>query len=435
MKQVQAVRSTTPVDTPAPQPAPAAIGCAVRLCNLPNLIATYGAQVEFEILQRIQLVFDEAFMSHVAMELQPGAILLVDLSEATANRNRASVNRAIEQILHRLACERVHFGFHVLRIAAEAQILDLDTLAEQMTGLRSRQSSPLPHASANADTARDLMIAAQVMDQIEAGELSLAWQPIRSADAIRKVLYEEALSRLNPALHTDLTASEFIPALERTGLIRALDHYVAERVIEELEANSTVRLGLNLSGQSAVLDGWWYGLVTRLGEQPDVAGRLYVEITETACMSSGAQDFLRMMRKAGCHIVLDDFGAGEAWVKTALIIKPEIIKIDGFFIQQAVINHHFIPILDAVVALAANIAPTVVIEGIEGQTHREIAQASLKKSGATEPWQQGLHFGLPSVWKSWRGSGNLTADPEPNWALLPPPANADFIPAAWSMRC
>ncbi|WP_410719655.1 hypothetical protein, partial [Brevibacillus sp. SIMBA_040] len=51
--------------------------------------------------------------------------------------------------------------------------------------------------------------------------------------------------------------SAFIPSLERLGLMRYLDRYVIGMAAEFLESNSNIRLGVNISAQSANEIGGW----------------------------------------------------------------------------------------------------------------------------------------------------------------------------------
>lgn len=235
----------------------------------------------------------------------------------------------------------------------------------------------------------DIVDASELFELLSNDRLTLAWQPIRSAVNDRDVLYHEALSRRIGGECDEL--GQRIPAAERLGLCQAFDRYVVERVIARLRADPAAVLGVNISAQSAVLLGWWNAIVAELRERPDLAQRLVIEITETAELPplSLAVAFAETMRKLGCRIALDDFGAGHSSLRTMLALQPEIVKIDGFFIQSAGLSPAAEDLFGHLVGLARALGAVVVVEGIE-----TAEQADLALFHGVQ-WHQGRHPGAP----------------------------------------
>lgn len=248
---------------------------------------------------------------------------------------------------------------------------------------------------------RDMAEAAALLDALGGGRVLLAWQPIRKTGADEDILYQECLPRMASSEGPCAFPAAAIPALERLGLVRLLDHYVVDHVIDELENDSEVVLGANISAHSAVFDGWWLDIAARLSRRPDIARRLVLEITETAWFPSidDASAFAATMRNLGCRVAIDDFGAGHASIRRLLALKPDIIKIDGFFLRRAALSLQDRAAFEHIVGLASALAPVVVAEGIETQALSDLAAVS----GAQ--WQQGYAAGSPSVMRVWLAAG------------------------------
>jgi EAL domain-containing protein (putative c-di-GMP-specific phosphodiesterase class I) len=251
----------------------------------------------------------------------------------------------------------------------------------------------------------DMELAVTLFDAMAEERLTLAWQPVCNADDPCRVLYYECLLR---AVHADGTispAAETIHALERLGLIRALDRYVMSKAIQELNCDPTKRLAVNVSARSMVDDYWWAGNLASLTKSPSIAKRLFVEVTESAPFPSlsDATDFVGRLRCLGCQIVLDDFGVGHAAVRTILTLAPDIVKIDKFFVCNAKASDAGLRTLVHIIGLAESLGAIVVVEGIESATDSRL----VREAGGR--WQQGFHLGRPSISRPWRLTSTVSS--------------------------
>ena len=247
----------------------------------------------------------------------------------------------------------------------------------------------------------DMAEAGGLLAMIGKDELELAWQAVWSASDPCEILHYEAL--LRSGAKDGETASPFgaICALERLGLVRELDRRVVDRVLDQLEANPSVVLAANISARSAVLDQWWAGIECRLLDRRDVACRFIIEITETAEIHpSEATLFSNRMRSLGCRIALDDFGVGFASIRRLMAMSPDIVKIDAYFMRRANQSERDWKIFMHVVALAQAISPLVIVEGVETEAQRRLAEE------AGVRWLQGYLGGLPTAIRTWRGTAD-----------------------------
>lgn len=233
----------------------------------------------------------------------------------------------------------------------------------------------------------DMDLAGEVFNAMRESRVVLRREPVCSVSGGEGILYYECLSTVVDSRGRQLRAAQFIPSLERLLLIRAFDRHVLRQAVTLLRAMPDVRLGVNLSAQSAVADIAWEAMLHLIERTPDVAARLVVEITETARLDAQrGRRFAQRLKQAGCQVAIDDFGVGYG-VDTAIgIHSPDIIKIDASFVAAARRGEAHAARLRAMVKLAGSLAPQVVVEGVEQET--DLAHA--RDAGAR--WVQGWLF-------------------------------------------
>jgi len=241
--------------------------------------------------------------------------------------------------------------------------------------------------------------AAEMLGAIARDGPILAWQPIRNAARHDVVLYREGLVRAKNGKGRYCDPAVHVAIMERLGLVRAFDQRMVEAVLDELERQPAVALGVNVSAHSAVDDIWWRRAVERLRGRPDVARRLIVEITETAELRpiTEASAFVVRMQALGCRVALDDFGVGRLSVRDVAMLAPDIIKVDASFLRRAMASDKDAAVFRHLVGLADNMAAQVIVEGVQTRTDSRFA------SDAGVVWQQGYLLGEPSIGRCWDG--------------------------------
>jgi len=222
-------------------------------------------------------------------------------------------------------------------------------------------------------------------EAIEAN-LRLLREPICSPDRSGEVLYQECLARLDVEGQVRFPDS-FLPQLEAAGLMRWFDRLVMLRVIDALRRNEEAVLGCNVSGVSAVDDEWWEPVYARLEREPEMAARLVIEITESAPLDpTVGRPFVYRLQRLGCRVAVDDFGKGYGVYTAMAIAHPDIVKLDRALLLAAHRERSGVRQLRAMVRLAGEYAPQVVVEGVAtAEDLRLVVEAGAK-------WAQGWHF-------------------------------------------
>ncbi|KAB2693688.1 EAL domain-containing protein [Ochrobactrum sp. Kaboul] len=225
---------------------------------------------------------------------------------------------------------------------------------------------------------------------IREDRLRIAVQGIHSVTDVDRLFYGECLARLMNPDGTISGPGEFIPILDIWGKTPILDQQMIKLVLDELDADSRAILGCNLSTDS-LTDTEWMRVYDQLVARPHLASRLVLEVTETRPLGdvAMANRCLSAARKLGCRIAIDDFGSGHVTPWQLLRLEVDIVKIDASFVREIKVAHPRGNSLQFMIGLAKCAAPTVIVEGVETNTH--LIDAVM--AGATHA--QGFHLSRP----------------------------------------
>jgi EAL domain-containing protein (putative c-di-GMP-specific phosphodiesterase class I) len=246
---------------------------------------------------------------------------------------------------------------------------------------------------------RGAAIEAAVQTALREDRLLLAFQPVVCA-MTGEVDYFECLLRMRSEQGDILAAADFISPLEEMGMIGLIDGYVLDKTVEELAAHPEVRLGFNVSGLTVSDRSWLRSLTSLLSRRPDLGPRLVIEITETAALGDIVESarFVDTLRRAGCRVALDDFGAGHTSLRHLQALPVHLIKIDGSLVRQVSHLSHTRIFLRHLLGLAKSCGLTTVAECVEFSEEA----ALLRREGVGR--LQGYLVGRPRLERSWLGT-------------------------------
>ncbi|HYH17397.1 MAG TPA: EAL domain-containing protein [Azospirillum sp.] len=258
-----------------------------------------------------------------------------------------------------------------------------------------------PHAATSPQQGAlraSVAMGQRVRAALRGGELRFAYQPVVAAAG--GVAFYECLLRItggHAAGAGELPAGDFMPAVERLGMARRIDHHTLAMVVHDLEADPDVRLAVNLSAATTADGSWLAALHGLIGGRRDLARRLIIEITETAAIEDLEETarFVGIVRALGCRVALDDFGAGYLSYRHLKALPVDIVKIDGSFVQEMERERDALLFIRSVLGLAEGFGLTTVAEGVENAGHA----AALRHEGVR--LLQGHHFGAPSLCRPW----------------------------------
>jgi len=252
-----------------------------------------------------------------------------------------------------------------------------------------------------------MVIAEQVKQALHDDRLVLSYQPIVSSDTHEPVVHECLLRMIQPDGEV-VAAGMFMEVVEELGLIRLIDRRVLDLAIKVMAENPTARLAINVSGLTTSDKTWLRHIVGLLRNERSIAERLIVEITETAGLEDVEEcaRFVATLRKLGCKVALDDFGAGYTSFRHLKILAVDMVKIDGAFVQDLVQNPANMIFIRSLLDLARNFNLETVAECVE-----TMEQAQLLKDEGVK-LLQGWAFGKPVLELPWNGEEEQQPEPE-----------------------
>lgn len=254
----------------------------------------------------------------------------------------------------------------------------------------------------------------QVAAALKENRLAFAFQPVVDA-ASHQVRYHECLLRMITRDGAVVPAGQFVPVVERLGLMRALDRRALDLALSELEAHPGIILAFNISGVTAADRGWLRTLVAKLKDRAELASRLIVEITETAALHDleDSARFISVVRDLGCQVAVDDFGAGYTTFRHLKTLTVDVVKIDGSFVRDLSHSKENQLFIRNLLSLARSFNLVTVAEFVEN-----LEDAGILTDEGVD-LLQGYYFGKPELNPPWRAQA---APPAPRRAVARPPA-------------
>ncbi|GAA3292227.1 bifunctional diguanylate cyclase/phosphodiesterase [Dactylosporangium vinaceum] len=257
------------------------------------------------------------------------------------------------------------------------------------TGIVAYQPALHTEDSSRLQLLGDLRRALDADDQI-----TLHYQPkVSLADGA--VCGVEALVRWRHPERGPIAPADFIPVAETTGLITRLTLYVLRHALAQardwLDAGRALPVAVNLSPRCLLDPGLVEDVTRLLAEFRVPAGRLRLEVTESAVMANPAlaTATLRQLHELGVHLSIDDYGTGYSSMAYLKALPVDELKVDRTFVQHMDTDHDDAVLVRGAIELGHNLGMTVVAEGVETEAHAE----ALRALGCDIA--QGYHYARP----------------------------------------
>jgi diguanylate cyclase (GGDEF)-like protein len=241
--------------------------------------------------------------------------------------------------------------------------------------------------------------ATEIVVCLREGLFKLAFQPVFNA-ASGEIIMHEALLRMADTTGAMITAGHLVPIAERLGLIRLIDRAVLQLALQTLQSYADARLSVNISATTVTDPRWNAQLLEMIAAVPEPASRLVVEITETAALDNLAtsHDFVEALRKLGCGVALDDFGAGYTSYRNLKELQLTHIKLDGSFCCKLAEGGENRTFVESMVELAHAFGIKVIAEWVDTEEDAKILTSlgvdylqgnMLGEASIIAPWHAG----------------------------------------------
>jgi EAL domain-containing protein (putative c-di-GMP-specific phosphodiesterase class I) len=227
---------------------------------------------------------------------------------------------------------------------------------------------------------------------IERREIRVHFQPVVRLDD-GEIEGFEVLARWPHPTRGLLTAADFLPAAEETGLTIELGRLVLQQALEAARRwPERLTIWLNLAAAELANERLVDTLAEALKGHAVEPSRVVIEVTESGVIqgSDGALVAMRRLRELGVGLSIDDFGTGYSSLSRLAEFPIQSLKIPKPFVDKLVGEDVDEAFVDAILRLGDSLGLSAVAEGIE---HR--AQADrLRQMGCR--FGQGYLFGRPA---------------------------------------
>jgi diguanylate cyclase (GGDEF)-like protein len=280
----------------------------------------------------------------------------------------------------------------VAEILARAE----ETLAAAKSRRRGSFLAYRPNIEREAQRRENVRATDEIVAALNERRVFLAYEPVVTAHGRRPAFYE-CLMRVRRFDGSLLGAGDIVPVAERLGLVRLLDHRVLELAIEEIAGAPSFKASLNVSPGSTTDPDWWAGLDSLLRAHAGIAGRLTIEITESAAISDVdyTRGFVARAKDLGCRIAIDDFGAGFTSFRNLRKLGVDMVKIDGVFVQNMLRSDDDRAFVRTLVELGQRLKLATVAEWVQDEDTAKL----LEEWGCD--YLQGALVGLAATERPW----------------------------------
>lgn len=379
----------------------------IDLDNLQLVNSTFGQEAGDAVITRFAQILEEQVPPNAVAGRLTGddfAILLTHSSIETA-LDLASAIRENSQSLRYLQGDR---SLQVTVSVGVAPFADSGDESRVLTAARIACDSAKDHGrdrvevydQANQSIVRrfdNMNLVAEIQKMLDADGFDLLAQPIAPLSKEAAANRFEILLRMRTADGDEVPSASFFSAAERYQMMPQIDRWVVSTTLRILGRHTAAiqRAGalfaINLSGQSLGDDEFLSFIDERIDTNALPPQALCFEVTESAAVSNHAkaQAFIDALRKRGCKVSLDDFGAGLSSFAYLKSFNVDTLKIDGNFIKDISGNRISESMVAAITQVAKVMELETVAEYVETEEIREFV------AGMGVDYAQGHAVGRP----------------------------------------
>lgn len=277
-------------------------------------------------------------------------------------------------------------------IPEKSQVSLLIGELHKKTTISMQTGTPLLHVPAiEQDKYTMGKIRHRLQQSIDQHAFMLFVQPIVSTKD--KKTYYEVLMRMKGDDGETIFPDTFLPLASNAGLLTDLDMVIIEQTFKFMGNNNTCEkqsFSINLM-PSTLYNSNFMSEIKALFESYQVnPRRIIFEIIEADVFDMQIiSPLIQELRTLGCRIAIDDFGTGHSSYSRLKALDVDILKIDGSFIRNILVDEFDFHATKSFYAAAKLKNLDVVAEFVENQKIQDM----LTQLGVE--WLQGFHTGKP----------------------------------------
>ncbi len=267
---------------------------------------------------------------------------------------------------------------------------------DALAGART-QDEPIGFYDRDADhaLARQINMEAELREAVERGEFVNFYQPkidLKSG----KLAGAEALVRWRHPVRGLIQPTEFVPVLERSGLVTQVGRNVMQRAMEDWRAwydagLKPPQIAVNVAPAQFRCDSLFDDIERALNTAEAHLSPLSIEVTESSLVADHRRvvDILTRVRDLDVPVAIDDFGTGYSSLAYLVTLPVDVLKIDRSFVMKMAQDAGYMGLVSTIVSLAHSLDLKVVAEGIETEEEAKLLRLLRCEQG------QGYLYGRP----------------------------------------
>lgn len=261
-------------------------------------------------------------------------------------------------------------SLHVLKLHADTAMYNIKQCG--------RNGWAIYHEGMSQKSLGDPVFLQDLNQALDSNQFELWYQPkYHAIDA--ELSGFEALLRWRHPTKGLLLPTEFLPLLEKTGLILAVGDWVLETACRQLqiweqEGHTDWSLSVNLSALQFDQQGLVDNIRSVIERYKIPPSRLTLEITESTALKDMAHSVqvLESLSRLGFTVSIDDFGTGYSNMLMLKNLPAHELKIDKSFIRDLHDNNKNVRIVATIIDIAHAMNMQVVAEGIETEEQQRL---------------------------------------------------------------
>ncbi|MGH2837260.1 MAG: putative bifunctional diguanylate cyclase/phosphodiesterase [Thermoleophilaceae bacterium] len=347
---------------------------ALDLDNLKYVNDTFGHKAGDEMIARVARTLGDEIPEGAALARLGGDEFMILIPDAGIEQAQALARAVIDAVRRQTisaAGQQVRVTASVgvttygnRNVDGETLLVEADlAMYEAKAAGRDTVALYTPMAVREAQRESQLAWVERVRRALAEDRFTLYSQPVVSVESGDAVQHELLLRMVDDG--EVVLPGSFLPSAERFGLMPAVDRWVVRQAVRLLaESDPTLKLEVNVSGESLEDEELTTMLAATLSERGIHPGRLIIEVTEQTAVANidATRRFAQRVKHIGCRFALDDFGAGFGSFYYLKYLPFDYLKIDGDFIHSLPANRTDQLVVEAVTRIAHGLGTQTIAE-------------------------------------------------------------------------
>lgn len=205
------------------------------------------------------------------------------------------------------------------------------------------------------------------------------YQPVIHLGSEETIYHECYVRWVHPTIGS-VKKDQFVRIIEHSGMTMEMDNFMLEKACQILSEQEDVpfvsandKVAINLSGNHLMQASLVNQLIERVMSSGISPERLVIEIDETLLNRKSQQvlQSIKMLKKAGVTLVLDNFGNGLASLNYLCSYPFDYVKFDRKFVRSLPGSEQNLKLIQSVQQISQHFGFQLIAEGIENATQCE----------------------------------------------------------------